>query len=57
MFIIKDWADNNITLVMPDNTIVSTFDSFEDAEDSLSEWLDVHGNYDEDRQEYYIEEQ
>lgn len=45
-FIIMDWAGN----IIP----TKNFNSFEDAEDFLCEKLGE--NYDEDRQEYYIEE-
>lgn len=48
MFIIKDWADNDLTYYH------GTFTSFEEAESHLDVWLG--DNYETDRQEYYITE-
>lgn len=49
-YIIKDWADNLIELK---NKSID-FDTFEDAEEALSEVLG--SKYDTDRGEYYIHE-
>lgn len=49
-FIIKDWAGNLIKF----DSRPHLYDSFEDAEEVLSEELD--DNYETDRQEYYITE-
>lgn len=48
-WIIYDWAENK-----PFDE--KLFKSFNDAEDFLTIWLNEKGNYEEDRQEYYIEE-
>jgi hypothetical protein len=48
LFIIKDWAGNDISL--PQGDVWNTFD---DAEECLSEYLG--DSYDTDRQEYYID--
>jgi len=47
-FVIYDWTGNK----MFDG---EEFKSFEDAEEFLTNYLNEHGDYEEDRQEYYIE--
>lgn len=47
-YYIKDWAGNDIYI--PNKSFY--FDSFDDAEEALSEFLDKE--YDETRQEYVI---
>lgn len=48
MFIIKDWADNDLS------GFHGTFKTFEEAEYHLDVWL--CDDYETDRQEYYITE-
>lgn len=49
-WIIKDWANNTIKF----KNRPYLYDSFDDAEEVLSEELD--NDYETDRQEYYIEQ-